>query len=88
MEDQSIYSNPQRLFAAMTQGNPNIPTPSFPSLSEVQNHAKKYAKAIFADRQALLEILERYVLRIMSSSHFGLATLIPFDHCLPLVWPF
>ena len=60
MEDSSIYDDPQRLFAAMTQGNPNIPTPGFPTFSKVKKETKQRVTSIFADHDALLCILERY----------------------------
>ena len=60
MEDDNIYSDPQRLFAAMTQGNPNIPTPHFPSIGQVRKETKERVTQIFADYAALSHILERY----------------------------
>ncbi len=60
MDDHSIYDDPERLFATMTQGNPNLPTPTFPKLPKVQQEAKSRAQDIFADKDALFGILERY----------------------------
>lgn len=60
MDDRSIYDDPERLFAAMAQGNPSLPIPTFPEFSKVQQEAKTRARDIFTDQNALFEILERY----------------------------
>ncbi|KAL8667893.1 MAG: hypothetical protein Q9202_000358 [Teloschistes flavicans] len=40
--------------------NPNLPTPRILSLPQAKQSATSYSKAIFADRDALLAILDRY----------------------------
>ena len=60
MDLQSIYDDPQMLFAAMTEQNPNMPMPKFLGLAETQQMARERSKAIFTDRDALLAILDRY----------------------------
>ena len=60
MDSQSTYDNPQRLFAAMTKENPNMPMPRFLGLAETQQMAQERSRAIFTDRDALLAILDRY----------------------------
>lgn len=60
MDSDSIYDDPQKLFAAMAAGNPHLPVPNFLSLSETRRMATTRSKAVFADRDALLGILERY----------------------------
>ena len=60
MDSGSIYDDPQKLFAAMTAGNPHLPVPNFLSLSDTRRTATQRSKAIFAGRDALLGILERY----------------------------
>ncbi|KAL8995253.1 MAG: hypothetical protein Q9169_004959 [Polycauliona sp. 2 TL-2023] len=56
----NIYDDPQRLFQAMTGGNPNIPTPDFLSLSQVERKAKQHSYHIFAAQRALVNLLDRY----------------------------
>ena len=60
MDTGSIYDDPQKLFAAMTAGNPHLPVPKFMSLSDTRQMVTQRSKAVFADRDALLGILERY----------------------------
>ena len=60
MDSDSIYDDPQKLFAAITGGNPHLPVPSFLSISDTRQMAKQRSKAVFTDRDALLGILERY----------------------------
>lgn len=60
MDPQSLYNDPQKLFAAMTGSNPNLPMPKFLDLAETRRMARSRSNAIFADRDALLNILERY----------------------------
>ncbi|KAL9578286.1 MAG: hypothetical protein Q9212_005811 [Teloschistes hypoglaucus] len=58
--NKSIYDDPAQFFAAMQSMNPGLPTPKILSLSEVKRSATSRSKAIFADRNALLNILDRY----------------------------
>ena len=58
--DQSIYNDPEKLFASLTQGNPNIPKPALPTSSGVQQQAKALSHQIFADWDALSAILDRH----------------------------
>lgn len=60
MDPQSLYDDPQKLFAAMTGGNSNLPMPKFLDLAETRQMARSRSHAIFMDREALLGILERY----------------------------
>ncbi|KAL8792654.1 MAG: hypothetical protein Q9195_004714 [Heterodermia aff. obscurata] len=60
MDSDSIYDDPQKLFAAMTAGNSHLPVPTFLSLAETRRMASKRSNAIFDDREALFGILERY----------------------------
>ncbi|KAL8856562.1 MAG: hypothetical protein Q9178_006877 [Gyalolechia marmorata] len=55
-----IYGDPQRLFQAMTQGNPNLPVPLFLSFQEVKRMAVGYAKDIFTAQRDLVNILDRH----------------------------
>ena len=55
-----IYDDEQNIIAAMAAGNPNNPIPTFLTFSETRRLATKRSKAIFADRDALFGILERY----------------------------
>lgn len=67
LEDQSIYSDPQKLFAALSQRkNSKIPMPTFLTFSEAHNQATERVKAIFDDRSSLLEILNRYDVYLFS----------------------
>lgn len=59
MGTQSIYDDPKKMFELMNAGN-GLPMPSFPSLAEVKQQAKQYAREIFTHRAALFDILERY----------------------------
>ncbi|KAL8635059.1 MAG: hypothetical protein Q9228_007413, partial [Teloschistes exilis] len=58
--NKSIYDDPAQFFAAMQSMSPGLPTPKILSLSEVKRSATSRSKAIFADRNALLNILDRY----------------------------
>ncbi|CAF9938008.1 MAG: hypothetical protein HETSPECPRED_000739 [Heterodermia speciosa] len=60
MDSDSIYDDPQKLFAAMAAGNPHLPLPNFLSLSDTRQMVTKRSEAVFADRDALRAILERY----------------------------
>jgi len=61
MDSQSLYDDPQKLFAAMAgSNNPNMPMPKFLDLAEIRQMARSRSNAIFADQEALLSILERY----------------------------
>ena len=62
MDSDSIYDDPRELFAAMTMtaGTPHLPVPNFLSLSNTRRMATARSKTVFADREALFGILERY----------------------------
>lgn len=60
MASQDFYNDPRNMFAAMAQANPSLPTPSFPSLSQVRLLARQRANDIFADHEALARLLDIY----------------------------
>lgn len=60
MASQDFYDDPRNFFAAMNAANPSLPMPTLPSKNEVQRLAKQRATSIFADREALLSIYDRY----------------------------
>lgn len=60
MDPQSLYDDPARLFEALTNGNPNIPTPEFVTVTHVKRKAEHYAKDIFSCQHTLIHIMDRY----------------------------
>lgn len=60
MDSQNVYNNPARLFEALTNGNPNIPTPEFVTVTHAKRKAEHYAKGIFSCQRTLNHILERF----------------------------
>lgn len=48
MDDMDdLYEDPQRLYQAITGGNPNLPVPVFLSVQQVSSEVKKYSRDIF-----------------------------------------
>ena len=60
MGPKDFYSDPQKMLAALANGNPNFPMPNLLHLAEAQTLVIKRSHAIFADREVLLAILDRY----------------------------
>lgn len=56
----NIYDDPQRLFQAMTAGNPNFPMPVFLSYDESKLRAAQHSEKIFEAQRTIVTILERY----------------------------
>lgn len=59
-DSDKIYNDPASLFTAMTQGNPDLPVPAFPSISVVKHHVSDFVGDIFSSWNMLNGILERY----------------------------
>ncbi|KAI4122665.1 MAG: hypothetical protein LQ338_005681 [Usnochroma carphineum] len=54
------YTDPQKLFQAISAGNPNLPTPVFLSFQEVKRTAKQYSSDIFTAQRVIASALDRY----------------------------
>ncbi|KAL8897363.1 MAG: hypothetical protein Q9207_007249 [Kuettlingeria erythrocarpa] len=55
-----IYSDPQKLFSAMTANNPDFPMPKFLSFREAKRLASQYSHEIFTAQRFLVDILDRF----------------------------
>lgn len=60
MASQGFYDDPRNFFAAMNAANPSLPMPTLLPENEVQRLAKQRANSIFADKEALSSIYDRY----------------------------
>jgi hypothetical protein len=58
--DDDFYSSPQKMFASLAAGNPNLPIPSLPSCAQVKREAAEPSVTIYAHWNRLHEILERH----------------------------
>ena len=56
----NIYDDPQKLFQAMTAGNPKFPMPVFLSYDESKLKAAQYSEKIFDAQRTIVTILDRY----------------------------